>query len=131
MSNRTITPTRALVVMGCLIAAVPAYLYLSAVVTGGFEDSGPVSAAIVLLILTIMLAVVFLPAIAAVLGKDPIRLLHLGLFTLALLAAHGVALLVAAASDSNSPLLAYPVMSVLAWFVLRERADPARADQSL
>ncbi len=122
MSNRTVGPGRALGVMALVIVVVPVYLYLSSLLTGGFEDSGPAVAAVVLTILTLMLAVVFLPVVAAVLAKDPIRPGHLGLFAGAMVVAHGLALVAAASSDSNAPLLAYPVVAVLAWLLLRDRA---------
>lgn len=118
MAKQTVSTGTALGVMGASIVVLPLYFYLSSVVTGGSPDSGPVVAAVVFTLLTLMLAVVFLPVVVVVLGRrDRVQVSDLVGFVLAVGVAHGLAVLLSMMSDSQLPLLAYPIVAAVAWAI--------------
>lgn len=101
------------------VLAIPVVSFVVSLIDGSVSGVGVLAGVMTLLILSLILFVVFLPAGVSVLSTDPVHTVDLGVFVAGLALAHGLNWLVRPLAESDLWLLAYPVASALATVVIR------------
>jgi len=116
--QRVVRRPLGLAILVGLVLALPFILWAAEIAGDGFPDSGLLGGTFGLVLIACMLGLVFWPAAWAALRDDSVPTKRIGLFALALAAAHAIAFIGITVSESNVYLLAYPLASVIGTYAI-------------